>query len=419
MWKIFKKDPYAKIDRRKQHAEKRRMQARESAFRKRRRAEAWQKFKKRFNEFISNPFAKRKLSAEEREKQRFRKFRKKERIEEFKKWWAKFKKNPFRVIFPSRKRRAADGGYQYVYNMTRLERKQLAALKRKQNRDNFKKVISTPDLRQKFIFTYLHSTAYFIFSFMLIYLIYQVVTIGMASSFNIPVVWYYYQLKFPLYTFSPLYTRAALVTIFAIGPVVSLMVAFVFLKLFFTKHPVLKRFQLFFLWGFISGSNFFFGSYISGFFTRTEFIYTSEWLFMSNVFDIEEIIFTVISFVVMLIIGRIVTPLFLLSSGSVTLIKPEFRLYFILSQVILPWLTGVFILFLITLPTYYFPLIIKTLTPGLVLLPALYLYDSLQYENIHKSGVISHNYFKWSIVIAAVALLFFYRIILSWGLKVM
>ena len=419
MWKIFKRNPYAKIDRRKQLAEKKRMQARESAFRKRRRAEAWRKFKKRIAEFIANPFAKRKLSSDEREKRRFKQFQRQERMEERKKWWAKFKKNPFRVIFPSKKRRAPEGGYLYVYNMTRLERKELAALKRKQNRENFKKVISTPDLRQKFIFTYLHSTAYFIFSFMLIYIIYQVVTIGMASSFNIPVVWYYYQLKFPLYTYSPLYTRAALVTIFAVGPIASLMVGFVFLKLFFTKNIILKRFQLFFLWGFISGSNFFFGSYISGFFTRTEFIYTSEWLFMSNIFDIEEIIFTVISFVVMLIIGRIITPLFLLSSGSVTMIKPEFRLYFILSQVVLPWLTGVVILFLITLPTYYIPLIIKTITPGLVLLPALYLYDSLQYENIHKSGVISHNYFKWSIVIAAVALLFFYRIILSWGLKVM
>ena len=419
MWKIFRRDPYAKIDRLKQRAEQKHMHARESAFRKRRQAETWRKFKKRLADFIANPFAKHKLSSDERERQRFKQFQRKERREERKKWWAKFKKNPFRFIFPSKKRRAPEGGYLYVYNMTRLERKELAALKRKQNRENFKKVISTPDLRQKFIFTYLHSTAYFIFSFMLIYIIYQVVTIGMASSFNIPVVWYYYQLKFPLYTYSPLYTRAALVTIFAIGPIASLMVGFVFLKLFFTKNVILKRFQLFFLWGFISGSNFFFGSYISGFFTRTEFIYTSEWLFMSNIFDIEEIIFTVISFVVMLIIGRIITPLFLLSSGSVTMIKPEFRLYYILSQVVLPWLTGMVILFLITLPTYYIPLIIKTVTPGLVLLPALYLYDSLQYENIHKSGVISRNYFKWSIVIAAVALLFFYRIILSWGLKVM
>jgi hypothetical protein len=162
----------------------------------------------------------------------------------------------------------------------------------------------------------------------------------------------------------------------------------------------------------------FFGAYISGFFTRTEFIYTSEWLFMSNVFDVEEIIFTVISFAIMIIIGHIVTPLFLLSSGSVTVIKPDVRLFFIISQVILPWMTGVVVLFLITLPTYYIPLIIKTLTPGLILLPSLYLFNLLQYENIHRTGTIRHNYFRWSIIIAAIALLFFYRLLLGWGLEV-
>jgi hypothetical protein len=291
-------------------------------------------------------------------------------------------------------------------------------MKRQQRIENLKKILSTPDIRLKFIFTYLHSTAYFIFSFMLIYIIYQIVTIGMASSFHIPVIWYYYELKFPLYTFSPLYTRKALVAIFAIGPIASLMLAFLFLRLFFSKHRLLKRFQLFYLWGFINGINMFFGAYIAGFFTRTEFIYTSEWLFLSNMFDIEEILFTVISFMVMIIVGRIVTPLFLLSSGSVTMIKPEFRFYFVISHVILPWITGVIIMFLLTLPTYYIPLVIKTITPGLVLLPSLYLYDLLIYEDIHRSGEINHNYFKWSIVIGTIALLFFYRIILSWGLKI-
>jgi hypothetical protein len=160
----------------------------------------------------------------------------------------------------------------------------------------------------------------------------------------------------------------------------------------------------------------FFGAYIAGFFTRTEFIYTSEWLFMSRMFDVEEIFFTVVSFAVMLVIGRILTPLFLVSSGSVTLISPENRQFFIITQVILPWLAGILIMFLVTVPTIYIPLIIKTITPGLALLPSLYLYDLLQYENIHKSGDIRHNYFKWGIVILVVAILFFYRIILSFGL---
>ena len=134
---------------------------------------------------------------------------------------------------------------------------------------------------------------------------------------------------------------------------------------------------------------------------------------MNRSFASLEIIFTIIAITTMLIIGRIVTPLFLLSSGSVTLIKPEFRLFFVLSQVVFPWITMMLILFAITLPNYYFPLILKTITPGLIVFPTLFLYNSIQFDSIHESGVIQRTYFKWSIVIVAVAVLFFYRVLLS------
>jgi len=418
MWKIFRRDPYAKTDRRKQRAEKLEMRANKKAWHQRRRAEARRDFYVRINKIFANPFSKRVLTDEQNEIKYFKFLRRRDRKLERKKLWEKFRKNPLRVIFPRKKRRTEDGGYLYVYNMTKQERKEIAQLKRKQNRENFNKVISTPDLRVKFGFVFLHSTTYFILTFVLIYVIYQAITIIVASSFHIPVIWYYYELKFPLSTYSPLYTRTALVSVFAAGPILSLMLAFVFLKLFFTRNAVLKRFQLFYLWGFINGCNMFFGAYIAGFFTRTEFIYTSEWLFMSNIFDIEEIIFTIISFTMMLIIGRIVTPLFLLSSGSVTLLKPEFRLFLVFSEVIFPWLTGTIILLLITTPNYYVPLIIKTFTHGLVLIPSIFLYNSLQYANIHTAGIVQHNYFRWGIVIISIALLFFYRVILSFGLRI-
>ena len=418
MWKIFRRDPLEKIDRRKTRAEKKHIRAREKAWRRRRREEAVRRFNKRFNAFMAHPFAKRELTADEREKKRFKMYARRDRKLDRQKWWAKFKKNPLKTLFPPRQLRLPGGGYHYAFRLTKQERKEIARQKRVQFRENLAKVFATPDLRSKMGFAYLHSTAYFILTSMLIYVIYQGITIMVASSYHIPVIWYYYQLKFPLYTYSPLYTREALVVIFAAGPIMSLMLAFVFLKLYFTTNPVLKRFKLFFLWGFISGANMFFGAYIAGFITRTEFIYTSEWLFMSHMFASEEIVFTIIALVMLIIIGRIVTPLFLLSSGSVTLIKPEFRLFFVFSQVVFPWLTVMLVFFLITLPDYYFPLILKTITPGLMLLPSLFLYNSLQFENIHESGVIQRNYFRWSIVIVAVAVLFFYRVILSFGLRV-
>ena len=366
---------------------------------------------------MAHPFAKRKLTATERERLHFKKHLAHERKIERLKWWSNFRSNPWKTLFPPRKHRSSGSGYYLTYSLSKKERKAIAQQKRKQIRENLRLVFTSPDLRRKFGFAYLHSTAYFILAFIVIYIIYQAITIIVASSYDIPIVWYYYQLKFPLYTYSPLYTRIALVVIFAAGPIMSLMTAFFFLRSYFSNHHFFRRFKLFYLWGFICGANMFFGAYISGFLTRTEFIYTSEWLFMSHVFAVEEIAFTIISIAMLLIIGRIVTPLFMLSSGSVTMIKPEFRLHFILSVVVLPWLTGMGILFLITLPNYYIPLIIKTITPGLVVISALFLYNSHTFENIHKSGVIQHSYFKWSIVIIAVAILFFYRLILSYGFK--
>lgn len=418
MWKIFKRDPYWKSDRRKRKAEKRKMRARHSSWRRRERQANWRNFKKSVRDFMAHPFAKKELTRDQLEVKRFKLHMKRERRDERIKWIAKFKENPWKTLF-SRNRQGLDKKeLKLISRRLKQERKTLVRQRRAANRENFRNIISTPDLRKKFGFGFLYSTAYFLLAYMVIYVVYQLITIAVASSFNIPVIWYYYQLKFPLYTYSPLYTRPALVTIFAAGPIVSLMLAFVFLKLYFTENAVLKRFQMFYLWGFINGANMFFGAYIAGFFTRTEFIYTSEWIFLSNMFDIEEIIFSTISLTMMILIGRIVTPLFLLSSGSVTLIKPENRLFFIVFQVLFPWIAGMIILFLITLPNYYFPLILKTITPGLILIPSLFMYNSINFENIHKSGVIQHNYFRWSVIIAAVAILFFYRIILSFGWSV-
>jgi len=415
MWEFFNLNNTA--DRRRALAEKKHARERHKARLRRKRAETWRILQKRFSAFKADPFAKKELSSAEKKKQSFKKYAAHDRKIEQRKWWAKFRKDPWKTIFPPKKHRIPGGGYYQTFRLSKKERKEHARQKRKQFLGNLNLILTTPDLRKKFGFGYLHSTAYFILAFILIYSIYQLITIVVASSYNIPIVWYYYQLKFPLSTYSPLYTRMAMVVIFASGPIASLLLAFLFLRFHFTRNTFARRFRLFYLWGFICGVNMFFGAYIAGVFTRTEFIYVSEWIFMSHVFAAEEIVFTLIAIFTLLVIGRIITPLFLKSSNSVTMIKPEFRLLFILGEVIFPWITGMIILFLTTLPNYYLPLILKTITPGLILIPSLFLYSSQKFDNIHRSGVIQHNYFRWSIVILAIAILFFYRVILSLGLR--
>ena len=244
-------------------------------------------------------------------------------------------------------------------------------------------------------------------------------TILMAYSFKIPVIWYFNKLLFPLYKFSPYYTRSALILTFGVGPFISIVIAFLFLRLFSTKHAFFRRFKLFYLWGFICGINMFFGAYIVGFLTHTEFVFASEWIFLTNLFGIQQIIGSIISLFTLLILSRFVTPLFLLTSSSVTLISAQFRLYFILSQVILPWGTLMVILFAATYPNYYIPFILKTMTPGLILVPVLGGFKALRYDKIAKSGMVQSGYFWWGLSAVVIALLIIFRIIFVNGFRIL
>jgi hypothetical protein len=193
--------------------------------------------------------------------------------------------------------------------------------------------------------------------------------------------------------------------------------ALIFLRLFFSENPSFMNFQLFYLWGIINGLNMFFGAYIVGVLTRTEFVYTTEWLLLNNPFDFREVIFVFISLALMLIAGWYMTSMFLISSGSVTLVSPEYRLFLIFFQVIFPWIAGIIIFLLITTPNHYLPFLLKTITPGLILLPSLFTYNSVRNETILNMGMMRRSSFRWGIVITALTLLFLYRIILSFGLK--
>ncbi len=411
---MFRRLKFQREYNRKQREGKEQIRQHRRFLRRKYRKQRRELFRKQLRYFFSDPFKRRELNPDELLRRDIRLHARQIRRKEQKQWLDAFIRDPFRTLFIRRK----DNEEIIKEQWSKVDKKIAFRNRMRNSQEAFIKIIKHRALRNRFGLTYLQSTTFFILSFLIIYIIYQLVTIGASRIFSIPIIWYYYELKFPLYTFSPLYTRKALVIIFGAGPLLCLLLGFVSLRLFFSRRIRNQNYKLFYLWGFVNGMNFFFGSYISGFITRTEFIYTSEWLFMSSMFDVEEIVFASLSITIMLIIGRLVTPLFLVSSSSVTLITPSYRPFFILCQVIIPWITGVIIFLLVTTPHYYFPLILKTITPGLFLMPTLFMYNSMYNENIHTSGVIRRTYFRWSIAIAMVALLFFYRVLLNFGLKI-
>ena len=368
--------------------------------------------KRRFSTFFSNLFRGKLLSHEQLDIRRIEQQWRRDKNEARRKRLFSFLKNPYRSLFPKKE---ISKDFLFIINQSKLDKKNTARLSRKETLANFKKVLATAELRKKFLNTFFLSTCYFILSFLLIFIVYQVVTIIVASTFKIPVVWYYYKLTFPLSTDSSLYTRSALVSVFGSGPLASLVLTFIFLKLFFSKSPSLKNFQLFNLWGFITGMNMFFGAYIIGIITRTDFVYTTEWLMMNDPYDYRELILSVFSLIMMILAGWLITPMFLVSSGSLKLVSSENRLFLILSQIILPWITVMVLFFLVTTPRHYIPFLLKTITPGLILLPSLFTYNSVRNNTILEMGMIRRTNFRWGIVIITVILLLLYRVVLNSG----
>jgi hypothetical protein len=272
-------------------------------------------------------------------------------------------------------------------------------------------------LRDGYLRTILNSSVFFILTFLLVYYVYQFTTIYAAKAFDIPSKLYTYRIEWPLYTYSYLYTRVALIVIFGTGPLVCLILAFIFYRLYIWSRTKAGNIKLIFLWGGFHAFNLFFGSYISGVLTRTGFIYTSEWLFISNIFDVEEIIFMIIAIVVLLVIGYFATKQFLYAAGSTSLIVPRYRTLFILSQVVIPWLAGNIILFLSNVPKNPVELTLLYITSVLMVIPVLAGYNSTSLQQFSLPHVPDKLKLGWTYLILLAILMTMLKIVLKEGLS--
>jgi hypothetical protein len=267
--------------------------------------------------------------------------------------------------------------------------------------------------KEKLLYLFTRSTLCFICAYLLLSLTYQAVTLLIASLYGIPVYWDYSRIQLP--EVSQLYTRTKLIVIFSAGPLLCLLLAFCFYRLINTPYRFFRRFRLFYLWCLVLSLNFFFGSYISGVMTRTEFNYASEWLLHSRLFDLKEMILVVVAALVLIGFSALITPLFISVSVSKSMVQSENRFSYYLAQVVFPWMFGSLILLILMIPSLYLPYILRLLTPGLILLPALYTISSIRYDRIPVSPRKKSYRIKQKEILLVVLLLFFYRLSLQPG----
>jgi hypothetical protein len=255
--------------------------------------------------------------------------------------------------------------------------------------------------------TFFNSTVLFILAFYFTYFVHQGVTIITARLFDVPAVLYSYRIFWPLYTYSSLYTRQALILIFGAGPIVSLAMAILFYRFFLWVRLLNLNFKILALWVIFHSINLFFGAYIAGMITRTGFIYTTEWIFFSQVFGVEEIIFLIASVVVLIISGFFLTRMFLAGACSQELIETKVRIFYILAQVFLPWLLGLIVMVMVNYPRNPPELIILYAVSVLVIIPILFSFNSpdnqiIRVEPEKKGSRLGWIYFAVLVVILVV-----------------
>ena len=222
-------------------------------------------------------------------------------------------------------------------------------------RQNAKKIVRETkewfsDRRHKKLFLSLvvNSLSAYVLAYLFAYVTHQVATMLVADSYEIPSVILNNKIDFLISSFSPLWTGQKVINVTGAGPIFSLILGTLFYSLFLRIRHQTGLMKLLVLWLFIHEMNLFFGGFIAGLFSYKGFGLLVLWLFMSGVL---KIILSLAFIFCMVLIGNFSFSRFLATAPTVSLIKKNNRKYFIVAQVVLPWLLGGIVQFLITLPS--------------------------------------------------------------------
>ncbi len=281
---------------------------------------------------------------------------------------------------------------------------------------NISRIKSNPELKSRFVFTYFNSTLAFFTTFILIYFLNQVLTSLICSAYSIPIVLYYFDIIYQVGPYSSLWNRFNIIIIYGSAPFFSLLLSVIFYQLYKISKNKFKYLRIYFLWGMINSFNFFFGAYIVGAITRSGFIYFTEWIFFSYVFDIEEIIFMVSSLISLVSIGYFSSDFFLSSADNKELISFKNKPFYKFTQIFLPWLSGIILLLLFNLPNITVYNLLTYASLLLMIVPSM-----LDYNNYKTQQIIivkskqKYTFLKWSLIVSLIVIILI-RILLNNGI---
>ncbi len=275
----------------------------------------------------------------------------------------------------------------------------------------FMKVTENKDKRNNFFVITFNSLTYFILSYLVIYIISQLITAWVATSFDYKTILYYYKIYYNIE--SDDWTADSVKILFSIMPLAGLILGTIFIIIYTTFKNEPGKIKLFFLWGFVHGMVMFFGALLMGTLLNKDFGWVIAYLYYR---DTGKMVFSIISIFALISIGAVISKSFLISGNSYfNQIDRTNKKYFLYAQVIFPAIIGTIVLAFLKIPnTYYYVTtdevffeIIKLSTLIILIIPLITTYRSF-HDNFFDEEPRRLN-LKWKLMIVTILMIFAFR----------
>ncbi len=211
-----------------------------------------------------------------------------------------------------------------------------------------------------------NSTAYYLLSYLFVFVIYQLTTLLAAGLFHFPVELDYSRIIFLVARYDWYFDSVKI--IYSAGPLVALITAIFMAVVAYRYKEYTGSLKLFFIWGLVHCISLFLGSAYAGALLSEGFGHVLIWMFMG---DTGKLIITLLALFLLAATGIGISRMFLLSANTYyNLLKTENRLSFVINQFILPFFAGTFIIIAIRFPLNAYELL-RVITPIIILLTLL------------------------------------------------
>ena len=228
---------------------------------------------------------------------------------------------------------------------------------------------------RKLVITAINSTSLYLLAFLIVYLIYNILTINWAAEFGIHSRLLYWKIQWLDVKGYKAWNLHSIQQIFSIGPLSCLLLSLLFLGVYVITQNQEGLYSRFYLWIIMHSFNMFFGSIIIGIITTINYTYENQivkviadkvfftmddtysskgmgymfdYMFLSSV---SKFILFIITFTATVIVGYFSARYFLQSSHSASLVKNDKnRKIFMIFQTIIPWAIGTIFILIIKYP---------------------------------------------------------------------